>query len=686
MSDAELLEDQLTAAVLTEDVAKLESIINRLYSPGDLSEWMYGYNLLRIAIEARSDRIIDFLLARNVPVNNANEEYRDTPLHLAVVSRNLETVKKLLEKKADINKENQYSKNALDIAISDHYDNGPLRFYNNKTMIEVLVDHVSDNNITDQNYVRLLNHLIDKGHVELSEKLLTKCLHVDLNKAMRIYNFLCESVQKQYLNIVSLLLARGVDVNFIDYRRLGAKTALYIACTNEDEEMVKLLLINGASTDIKNGPYVADTSINYFSTFYYPIHAATKDNDDCKVLELLIDHGADIYKKYVDPRGCQGSALSLAFSYSPKKFIDMLMKKGVDINFKDENGDALISYAVHNQNKEVFEYVLTHQDLNVLDYHNIERILRAAVQLCQVTRVEQVIRYIQQQGSYSFLRYEVDVNLFSDRAHSPILHTTVCGYNSSYLKPLIEYGADVNFLNSRGRTPLHSAFQFRRLESIKNLVKFGADINVICDDGYTPLDYGLQGHLFSNRKRDNPDSNFLSQVNGVKDIVNFFTQHVVKLKLLNLYVNENINDALITRSIYPDNSLMARFANPYRYKKKYEQEIKKMKRVILSDGVTYYDLVTANLVTIIAFLNNDDIFKKLEFESYKTKFPHYWEIISGCFWRGYARKRLLDKVSEHPIFRPIFELPYPCFREIMNYLSNADLKEFLVKSAFYFNI
>ncbi|XP_008555966.1 putative ankyrin repeat protein RF_0381 isoform X2 [Microplitis demolitor] len=679
-------EMQMFKAVCNKDAAKLKRIINSLNLPDDLSEWMYGYKLLCTAVENRNNEIIDFLLARNVPVNNDNETNQDTPLKLAVKYRNPNIVEKLLKKGADIDKKSHYSKNTLDIAIlSYNYNNDPLRFYNKNTILEVLVDHMSDNNISDQSYVKLLNHLLDKGHVELLAKLLTKCLCVDINKALKTYNVLYESVEKKYLNIVSLLLARGVDVNYIDYTRPGAKTALYIACANEDEEMVKLLLINGARTDIKNGPFAADTSINYFSTFYYPIHAAIKDNDDCKVLELLLDHGADIHQKYVDPRGYQGSALSLAFSYSPKKFIEMLIKRGVDINFQDENGDALITYAFSNQDKEAFEYVFTHQDLKALDYHNTERILRTAVQLSRITRVELIVRYIQQQGPYSSLRHEVDVNLFSNRAHSPILHTAVCGH-SSHLKLLIEYGADVNFLNSRGRTPLHSAFQFRRLESIKNLLKYGADINIFCDDGHTPLDYGLLDHLFRNRKEDNPDSNFLSQANKVEDIVDFFTQHVLKLKLLNLYVNKSIIDALITRSTYPDSDMMISFSNPFKYQKTYETEIKKMKLEILSDGITYYDLVTANLVTIIAFLNNDDIFNKFKLESYKTKFPHYWEIISGCFWRGYARKRLLDKVSEHLIFKPIYKLPFPCFREIMDYFSNADLKEFLIKSAFYFNM
>ncbi|XP_057330672.1 putative ankyrin repeat protein RF_0381 [Microplitis mediator] len=634
-------EMQMFEAVFKKNVAKLESIIKSLNLPDDLSEWMYGYQLLCIAVETRNDEIIEFLLARNVPVNNANEEDRDTPLQLAVKDRNLFLVEKLLEKGADINKESLFSQNAVDITISQKHVNDFVRVYHNRTVLEKLVDHVSENNITDRNYQKLLINLIEKGHVKLSEKLLNKCLHVDLNEAMSAYNFLCVAVEKKSLNIVSLLLARGVDVNYIDYTRIGAKTALYIACKNEDEEMVKLLLINGASTDIKNGPFVADKSRNCFSTFYYPIHAAIEDNYDCKVLELLLDHGADLHKKYVDPSGCQGSALSLAFSCSPIKCIKMLIKKGVDINFKDENGNSLTFYAVNNRDKEVFKYVLTHQDLKVLDYHNTERILRAAVRLCQSTKVEQIIRYIQQQGFNSSLKHEVDVNLFSDKAHSPILHTAaVYCYDSSHLKPLIEYGADVNFLNSRGRTPLHSAFQFRRLESIKILLKYGADINVICDAGYTPLDYGLQGHLFSNRKRDNPDANFLSQANGVDEIANFITQHVVKLKLLNLHVNENINNALITRPTYCFSNLMTVFAKPFRYQEEYKEEIKKMKLEIISDGVTYYDLVTADLVTLTTYLNNDDIFKKLEFESYKTEFPHYWEIISGCFWRGFAKRRL----------------------------------------------
>lgn len=98
----------------------------------------------------------------------------------------------------------------------------------------MLVDHVSDNNITETNYLRLLSNLLDNGCSELAKELLKKCSEIDISQGMSTFNLLCKSVKKKYHGIVEILIKRGIDVNFIDYTCYHSQTALYIACKNKD--------------------------------------------------------------------------------------------------------------------------------------------------------------------------------------------------------------------------------------------------------------------------------------------------------------------------------------------------------------------------------------------------------------------------------------------------------------------
>lgn len=87
----EQLERDLCVAIAKGELKEFESIINSLELPSD-SEWLYGYNLLYIALGTKQYDAVNFLMCKNVPVNNAYEKYRSTPLHWAVNYGNVELV------------------------------------------------------------------------------------------------------------------------------------------------------------------------------------------------------------------------------------------------------------------------------------------------------------------------------------------------------------------------------------------------------------------------------------------------------------------------------------------------------------------------------------------------------------------------------------------------------------------
>lgn len=62
------------------------------------------------------------------------------------------------------------------------------------------------------------------------------------------------------------------------------------------------------------------------------------------------------------------------------------------------------------------------------------------------------------------------------------------------IQMLIEYGADVNVKDVKGRTPLHIVAASKpSIEKMELLIDNGAGVNAVDNEGKTPLAYVLQG-------------------------------------------------------------------------------------------------------------------------------------------------------------------------------------------------
>ncbi|KAJ2978519.1 hypothetical protein NQ176_g3775 [Zarea fungicola] len=61
------------------------------------------------------------------------------------------------------------------------------------------------------------------------------------------------------------------------------------------------------------------------------------------------------------------------------------------------------------------------------------------------------------------------------------------GYSKNLVKPLVEWGADINGIDDKGRTLLLLVMQFRHYSSLEMLLSLGADYTVVDHDGNTVL-------------------------------------------------------------------------------------------------------------------------------------------------------------------------------------------------------
>ena len=87
----------------------------------------------------------------------------------------------------------------------------------------------------------------------------------------------------------------------------------------------------------------------------------------------------------------------------------------------------------------------------------------------------------------------IDINQIIPGEQGYPLHFAV---NSSIeiIQLLIDYGADVNVKDAKGRTPLHIVAATKpSIDKMELLIDNGTDVNAVDNEGKTPLAYVLQG-------------------------------------------------------------------------------------------------------------------------------------------------------------------------------------------------
>lgn len=260
------------------------------------------------------------------------------------------------------------------------------------------------------------------------------------------------------------------DINVLTKKNKGGYTPLQVAfySCNGDYSIVKYLVSKGAN--INNVKNKHNTPI--------PFLIIKKDNPD--IIEFLIKHGLDLNLR--DNNGY--SLLEVAFFYQCHRVVSILQKY-IDIN-KD-----IFVLLDKNMNNEVIN-LLNKDNVNSFKgrYSFIERIL--------LNGNQEVLKHV--------LKYShVNLNLLNEKSGYSLAMTLVQEGQEENLELFLKNGFNPNLKDKRNETPLLYAVKQKNINAIKTLIHYGArtiNENINPYNNILMTDYSIINQSYESKRWD----------------------------------------------------------------------------------------------------------------------------------------------------------------------------------------
>ena len=348
------------------------------------------------------------------------------------------TAKLLLELGVDVNVLDHTGTSALFIAIEYHHIE----------MVKLLLEHGADVIVVKKYDWQRFGLIIacQKNYTEIVKLLLEFRANIDVQDSAG-WSALMHASRNGYIEVVKILLSHRPNLDLQAHH--DGSSALYLAIICQHTEICKLLLINGASLNLK---YSCKTALTPVAN--QPTIIINFDNDSegksalmaaciikgplsVEIVKLLLDYDNDVNMQ--DEYGW--SAVTIASYEGNSEKVKLLLKYGADVNMQNNDGWSAL--------------MLTSQD----GYIETAEVL---------------------------LKYQADVNQQKNDGWSALM---IASYNGKIrmIKLLVKHNADVNLLEDEGWSALMIACKMSCVKAVEMLLDYGADVNILSNNQWSAL-------------------------------------------------------------------------------------------------------------------------------------------------------------------------------------------------------
>jgi ankyrin repeat protein len=361
-----------------------------------------------------------------VSCNKQDTPQKDKDLMEAIRTGDLTEITRLLKAGANIHTKDQHGNTPLHIAA----------LAGNISKIELLIKNGSRINATDDNGETPLHEAAMNGHIKVAELLISKGANVNAkNKQGKTPIF--PAAQSGNLDLVKFLVSKGATIQTTGYTPLHDaldNSFLQLQPDNNLAEMVEYFLSKGVDVNAKD---------DYMIT---PLYLAARCVNS-EIINLLIKKGAQI-----DMRTKGGETpLFRAAMAGNKGAAEVLLNNGANVNNRNDANETPLHFALRSNNMVSFATMKDRFEVVELLIAN-----GADVNACDNRK-------------YTPLFEAVDLGLFYKL---PKMTPELKKHYKKLLQALLDKGADSNFQDRSGRTPIKLAEG--EPEIIELLIKYGA--------------------------------------------------------------------------------------------------------------------------------------------------------------------------------------------------------------------
>jgi ankyrin repeat protein len=368
----------------------------------------------------------------NNPVATENEANPTKSLHQAAKDGDLEQVKSLIDKGADINAKDEKGQTPLHFAARHGY----------REVAKLLIAQGADVNasMTDAPWTPLLDAACT-GQTQVVKLLLQHGAKVDAGDALG-YTPLVYALWSKDEEGIKALISAGADIN----KRPSENDCppLFYAVWEGYKRGVRILIDAGANVNAE-----AD---NGWTPLRYAIEVTMPD-----MINLFLGTGVKIPDFH--KAALEGNLAKV------KEFVE----SGMDVDTKDRLGWTPSYWALSAGQKEVFEYLLGKGAEITTKTNHGRTLLHQASQ----AGFAEIVKSLIAKG--------VEVDAKSDSGNTPLKIASGAGHKE-IVKLLIANGAVVNVTAKNGTHPLGDAARSGHEEVVKLLLASGAKVNLQPED------------------------------------------------------------------------------------------------------------------------------------------------------------------------------------------------------------